>query len=259
MTPLNSAKERRESTFSFFKNWPAYHIKGANDPVESDGKIFSTSNRAKELMTVKHYGYNMKIKSLGLFWQHVTKQQYGRNHKLNVTHVYLQFEEKNGTKVSFSIPDAEDFSNIDLKTENNEHISLLYEIVKEKNKTVIDFSAFDIASLKKRVVTVAYPISIDGIIEGVIFWEYDLISTFNNVMIPESFYASKAPFIQFRKPQHRSSKFSSMPEEQLIESKGTDKDGNKLKYPAVNSIFNVYRLETKDGQVAPVKMIDDAS
>ena len=96
--------------------------------------------------------------------------------------------------------DAPDFSNIDQKTEDDEYISPLYEVVKEKNKTIIDFASFDIATAKQRVVTVAHPLWIEDRLEGVVFWEYDLLSTFDNVMIPYSFFASKSPFLQFRLP-----------------------------------------------------------
>ena len=60
--------------------------------------------------------------------------------------------------------------------------------------------------------------------EGVIFWEYQLESTFDNAMIPSSFFLTKTPFIQFRRPQHFQTRFQGVGDkEQLIEK--TDKDG----------------------------------
>ena len=63
-----------------------------------------------------------------------------------MTHIYLQFEEVNGTKVTFSVPGSPDYSHLDAKTEANEYVSPLYKIAKETNETVINFAAFDIAS-----------------------------------------------------------------------------------------------------------------
>ena len=111
------------------------------------------------------------------------------------------------------MPAYQDYSHLDSTIVSDEYISPLYEIAKTKNRTVIDFTAFDIASNFHRVVTVAHPLWIDGTVEGVAFWEYDLENFFNNVMIPESFFITKTPFIQFRTPQHFQQEFDEVNEE----------------------------------------------
>ena len=55
------------------------------------------------------------------------KQRYGREASLNVSNIYMQFEEKNGTKVTFSVPSVEDYSHLDATIVKNEYISPLYQ------------------------------------------------------------------------------------------------------------------------------------
>ena len=67
-------------------------------------------------------------------------------------------------------------------------------------KAVINYSDFDIALKKRRIVTIAQPIfDVDEQLKetflGGILWESNLIDTFNNTIIPRSFRTKKYPFI----------------------------------------------------------------
>ena len=61
--------------------------------------------------------------------------------------------------------------------------------MKDNKKAVINYSDFDIALKKKRIVTIAQPIvGIDDKLKetflGGILWESNLIDTFNHTIIP---------------------------------------------------------------------------
>lgn len=80
--------------------------------------------------------------------------------------------------------------------------------MKRKKKAVINYSDFDIALKKRRIVTIAQPIfgydlwSEKEVFYGGILWESNLVDTFKNVLIPKSFRTKKYPFIQFRRPEY---------------------------------------------------------
>jgi hypothetical protein len=68
---------------------------------------------------------------------------------------------------------------------------------------VINLASFDISTDVRRVLTQAYPLLLNDAREfqGCIFWESELQLSFNQTIIPQSFYRQKHPFIQFRMPQ----------------------------------------------------------
>lgn len=76
--------------------------------------------------------------------------------------------------MTFSVPAAPDYSNLNEKIQKDEDISPLFKEARDSKKTVVSFAAFDIASAQYRVVTVAHPLLIGDRVEGVVFWEYNL-------------------------------------------------------------------------------------
>lgn len=59
--------------YEAFKEFPAFHVKGANEYVQNDLELDLDFNLAKELLTKKHYEYSLKIKQLGLFFKYLLK------------------------------------------------------------------------------------------------------------------------------------------------------------------------------------------
>jgi len=97
---------------------------------------------------------------------------------------------------------------------------------------------YDIASGKRRVVTVAHPLNVRGRVEGVVFWEYGLSATFANLMVPWSFETKKYPFIQYRVPQLPSKELYSIEQTNTTTDRGVEK-ATKIKYPSVNTKFSM--------------------
>ena len=128
-------------------------------------------------------------------WAYTRNQDYGLNGGISIEEMYIQFQDENDKKVSFTFRAPSDSTALDEKVEKDEDISPLFKIAKESKQTMVNYASLDIASETKRVVTVAHPILVDGIVEGVVFWEYDLAKTFAEIMIPQSFVTSKSPFV----------------------------------------------------------------
>ena len=103
---------------------------------------------------------------------------------------------------------------------------------------MVNYVGYDIASGKRRVVTVAHPLNVRGRLEGVVFWEYDLAATFTNLMVPWSFETKKYPFIQYRVPQLPSKELYSIEQTNTTTDRGVEM-ATKLKYPSVNTKFSM--------------------
>lgn len=221
--------------------------------------------------------YTKKIKSLGFYWAGSLEQFYGRNLTMKIKQAYLTLQDGDAKEdyltLSFPAIFSGDMASIPGRLGlarrlrlNPPVISDLYDVCKQFGQeyadaseaerenlqsAVINLASFDIAEDDKRVMTQAYPILLNNARDflGCIFWESELELSFNQTIIPESYYRQKYPFIQFRMPQpgpqidstttitNRSAEF--------------DEDCNQpsaeyYEYPAKNQVFETARSTAYD-------------
>jgi len=107
---------------------------------------------------------------------------------------------------------------------------------------LINYSGYDIARGKRRVSKIALPIEIDNTVSGVMIWEEDLASKFNNSIIPESYFTHQYPFIQVRLPQDP--RFLSKEDQAMVAS------GH---YPRANVEYSETKLAEEWGSTKELK------
>lgn len=71
----------------------------------------------------------------------------------------------------------------------------MFDITQKNNKILVNFADFDISTNKNRVISEAYPITINNKFIGTMFIESDLKNTMSETIIPKSSKYYKIPFI----------------------------------------------------------------
>lgn len=77
----------------------------------------------------------------------------------------------------------------------------MYRKARRFRTTVVNLVAKDLETESKDVITLAHPIFADRALWGVIFWEIERDSTFNQTLIPNSVYEENYPFVQILYPE----------------------------------------------------------
>ena len=112
-----------------------------------------------------------KIMSLYNSWSFSMEWRIGNNSAKLVEQQYLQMD-NNETKAFYAFPAIiSQGANIIERSRADSDISDLCTRVKETNKTMIDYSSFDISEGKKRVISVGFPLMVDGENRGTFIME----------------------------------------------------------------------------------------
>ena len=127
------------------------------------------------------------------------QQEHGLRNSLKIKQMYIQLE-RNGASTVYSFPAIiMNGTNLDNNLKKNPPIvSDIYHSCKQKS--VQSYSEFDIAESRFLRATVCYPIKENGKFIGAMIWESQADTTFEEVIIPNSFLKKQYPFIQFRLP-----------------------------------------------------------
>mmetsp|Transcript_12167 Transcript_12167/g.18803 ORF Transcript_12167/g.18803 Transcript_12167/m.18803 type:complete len:212 (+) Transcript_12167:405-1040(+) len=139
--------------------------------------------------------------------QNYTYNSENANSTLEIKQIYLQVEFDDDIEI-YSFPAVLSPQDTNLRTQLSKVplvIDDIYHRCKLKKETLFDYGAFDIAQSRYRRATIAHPLLFpDGRFRGAIIWEYDLGRAFTKVLLPESYFKKKIPFVQYRLPEHPS-------------------------------------------------------